>query len=157
MKRALRISACLLVVLLLSGCCGISRLKEVSVTSVGVAYIVPTSTRSLDAKLLLGINNPAMSFAVQQVSGAIRYQDRPLAHFQTAGLELQGKSEQVYELPCTVTLDPDASLLDLLILAAKRSLDGLKADIDVQAAIKKNGVLRAPITFKDLDISQFSK
>lgn len=158
MKRALRISAFLLVLALtVQGCCGLSRLKDLAVTSVGVAYIVPTSTRSMDAKLLLGIDNPAMSFAVQEVSGDIRYQDKPVAHFVTAGLELQGKSEQVYELPCTVTLDPGISLLDLLIIASRRSLEGLKADVQVQAALKKNGVLRAPFTYKDLDISQFSK
>ena len=156
MKRAFRISACLLALVLLLSC-GVSRVKDISITSVGVSYIVPTSTRSLDAKLLLGIDNPAISFAVQEVSGAIRYQDKPLAHFQTGGLELQGKSQQVYELPCTVTLDPDISLLDLLIIASKRSLEGLKADVDVQAALKKNGVLHKPVSFRDLDISQFSK
>ena len=158
MKRALRISAFLLVLALtVQGCCGLSRLKDLSVTSVGVAYIVPTSTRSMDAKLLLGIDNPAMSFAVQEVSGDIRYQEKPVAHFVTAGLELQGKAEQVYELPCTVELAEGASLLDILVIASRRTLDGLKADVSVQAALKKNGALRAPLTFKDLDLSSFSK
>lgn len=142
---------------LLLGGCGMSKVKDIAITSVGVGYIVPTSTRSMDAKLQLGIHNPAMSFAVEQVSGAIRYQDKTLAHFVTGGVELQGKSDQVYELPCTVTLDPEISILDLLVIASRHSLEGLKADVDVQAALKKNGVLKAPYSFKDLDISQFSK
>ena len=57
----------------------------------------------------------------------------------------------------TIVLDEGASILDVLVIAAKRSLDGLKADVNIQAAIRKNGVLRAPFKYKDLEISQFTK
>lgn len=137
--------------------CGLSKVKDISVTSVGVAYIVPTSARSVDAKLLIGINNPARSFAVEDVSGVIRYMDKPIAHFVSGPLELEGKAEQTYELPCTVVLDEGVSILEVLLIAAKGSLEGLKADVDIQGALKKNGVLRAPLSFRDLDISQFKK
>ena len=146
-----------LVAALLCCSCGMSKVKDISLTSVGIAYILPTSTRSMDSKLLLGIDNPAMSFAVQDITGTVRYQDKPIAHFTTGSMELQGKTEQVYELPCTIVLDEGASILDVLVIAAKRSLDGLKADVNIQAAIRKNGVLRAPFRYKDLDISQFTK
>ena len=145
-----------LVAALLVASCGYSKVKDISVTSVGVAYIVPTSSRSVDAKLLLTIDNPAPGFAVQEVSGVIRYQEKVIAHFVTTGpMELQGKTEALYNLPCTVSLDEGSSILEVLVIASKRSLQGLKADVSIQAAIGKNGVLRAPFTFKDLDISQF--
>ena len=147
----------LLVAVLMLSSCGMSKVKDISLSSVDIAYIVPTSMRSMDGKLLLGINNPAMSFAVQEVTGTIRYKQKPIAHFVTGGIELQGKTDQVYELPCTVELAEGASLLDILVIASKRSLDGLKADVSIQAALKKNGVLRAPFTFEDLDISSFTK
>ena len=137
--------------------CGVSKVKDISLTSVGLMYVVPTSTRSLDAKIRLGIDNPSMAFTVQEVTGSIRYQDKMLANFVTGPVSLEAKSVQEYELPCTVTLAEGASLLDLLIIASKRSLEGLKADVDVQAALKKNGVLRAPFKFRDLDISQFTQ
>jgi len=137
--------------------CGLSKVKEIAITNVGIAYIVPTSARSVDAKLLLEINNPARSVAVQEVTGTIRYNEKPIAHFTTGPLELQGKTEGTYELPCTVVLDEGASLLEVLLIAGKGSLEGLKADVDIQGALKKNGVLRAPISFRDLDISQFKK
>lgn len=111
----------------------------------------------MDAKLELGINNPAMGFAVQEVTGTVRYNEKELAHFMTGPLQLEGKSEQVYELPCTVTLAEGASLLDILIVASKGNLKGLKADVDVQAALKKNGVLRAPFRFRDLDLHELSQ
>ena len=55
--------------------CGLSKVKDIAITDVGVAYIVPTSARSVDAKLLLDIDNPARSLAVHEVSGVIRYND----------------------------------------------------------------------------------
>lgn len=137
--------------------CGVSKVKDISITSVGIMYVVPTSTRSMDAKLVLGINNPAMGFTVQEVTGTVRYEEKEIAHFKTGMVELQGKAEDVYELPCTVTLADGASLLDILVIASKRSLAGLKADVDVQAALKKNGVLRAPFSFRDLDIQELSQ
>lgn len=137
--------------------CGMSKVKDIAITSVGVDYIVPTSTRSVDAKLMLGINNPARKFAVQDISGVIRYQGKELAHFITGGMELDGESEKVYALPCTVTLADGVSILEVLVIASKGSLTGLTADVDIQAALRKNGVLRAPYHFKDLDISQFTK
>lgn len=156
--KALRYIGIFLVAAALLSSCGYSKVKDISLTSVGVAYIVPTSSRSVDAKLLLTINNPAPGFAVQEVSGLIRYQDKVIAHFVTSGpLELLGKAEAAYELPCTVRLDEGSSLLEVLVIASKGTLKNLKADVSIQAAIGKNGVLRAPFTFKDLDISQFNR
>lgn len=135
--------------------CGVSKVKDISLSSVDIAYAVPTSSRSMDAKLLLGINNPSISFTVQEITGTLRYQEKPIAHFHTGSVQLVGKSDQVYELPCTVTLDEGTSLLEILVIASRRTLEGLKADIDIQAALKKNGVLRAPYSFRDLDIATF--
>ena len=137
--------------------CGVSKVRDMSLTSVGIMYIVPTSARSMDAKLKLGINNPAMAFAVQEVTGTVRYNDKELAHFMTGPMQLEGKTEQVYELPCTITLAEGASLLDILIVASKGNLKGLKADVDIYAALKKNGVLRAPFRFRDLDLHELSQ
>ena len=134
--------------------CGVSKVRDMSLTSVGIMYIVPTSARSMDAKLELGINNPAMAFAVQEVTGTVRYNDRSEEH---TSMQLEGKTEQVYELPCTITLAEGASLLDILIVASKGNLKGLKADVDIYAALKKNGVLRAPFRFRDLDLHELSQ
>lgn len=156
MKTVRHIALLLLAALMLCGC-GVSKVKDISLTSVGIAYIVPTSMRSMDGKLLLGINNPAMAFAVSEVTGTVRYNDKPIVNFSTGSIELEAKSEKTYQLPCTVVLADGASLLDVLVIASKRSLQGLKADVDVQAALKKNGVMRAPFKFRDLDLSSFSK
>ena len=113
-----------------------SKVKDIAITSVGVSYIVPTSPRSVDAKLMLGIDNPARKFAVNHISGVIRYQGKDLAHFITGGMELEGNAEQVYALPCTVTLADGVSILEVLVIASKGSLTGLTADVDIQASGK---------------------
>ena len=153
--KAFRHIGIVIVAALVAVSCGVSKVKDIAVISFGVDYIVPTSTRSADAKLKLGIDNPAMAFAVQEITGAIKYNDKVIATFVTGGMELEGKAQQIYDLPCTVTLADGTSLLDVLVIASKQSLEGLKADFDVQAALKKNGVLRAPYSFRDVDISQF--
>lgn len=155
--KALRHIGIILVAALLACSCGMSKIKDISLVSASIKYAVPTSLRSMDAKLLLEINNPSIGFSVQEVSGTVRYNNKELAHIVTGPVDLQGKSQQVYELPCTVTLAEGASLLDILVVASKRSLSGLKADIDIQAALKKNGVLRAPFSFRDLDLQQLSQ
>lgn len=132
-------------------------MKDISLTSVGVSYIVPTSFRSMDAKLLLGVNNPAISFAVREISGTIYYKEKPIVDFMTGSMELEGKTEKVYELPCTVTLCEGASLLDILAIAARRSLQDLTADIDVHTGLKKHGAYHAPLKFRKLQLSRFSQ
>ena len=146
--------ACTLLTVFVSGC-GVSKVKDISVSSVGVKYLVPTSSRSMDAVLLLGLDNPSITFTVSDVEGAIRYYDRVLATFTAGELPVQAKSVQVYELPCTATLDDGVSLLDLLVIASKKSLDGMTADVRLHAKLK-NG-LGKTLNFNNLDLSQFTQ
>lgn len=147
---------CLFVITLLavSGC-AVTRIREIRATSVGVKYIVPTSTRSLDGVLLLGIDNPSISFTAQDVQGVVKSYGREIAHFTAGELPVQGKSVQVYELPCTATLSDKVSLLDLLAIASKRSMEGLTADVKLRVSLR--GGKGTTLTFNDLDLAQFSQ
>ena len=135
--------------------CGISRIKDISLQSVGVKYITPTSSRSLQGVLVLGIDNPAMTLNLTNVEGQVQYKGKPIAVFTTGELPLEGKSTRQYELPCTVTLAEGASLLDLVMIAARRSTEGLTADVQLHAALK-NG-LGKDLQFKELDLTQFTQ
>ena len=109
--------------------CGVAKLKDLKVTSVGVKYLVPTSSRSMDAVLLLGLDNPSISFTVEDVRGVVKYYDREMVHFTAGELPVQERSVQVYELPCTALLAEKVSLLDLLAIDAKRSMEGMTVDV----------------------------
>ena len=145
----------LLAVLFAVSGCAVTKIREIRVTSVGVKYIVPTSTRSLDGVLLLGIDNPSISFTAQDVQGVVKSYGREIAHFTAGQLPVQARSAQVYELPCTATLLDRVSLLDLLAIASKRSLEGMTVDVKLRLSLK--GGKGTTLTFNGLDLSQFSE
>ena len=101
--------------------CDVAKIKDLSVTSVGVKYLVPTSE---------------------------------IARFTAGELPVQARSVQVYELPCTAVLAEKVSLLDLLAIAARRSMEGLTADVKLRVSLK--GGKGTVLTFNGIDLSQFS-
>ncbi len=135
--------------------CAVTKIREIRITNVGVKYIVPTSSRSLDAVLLLGIDNPSISFTAQDVSGVVKQYGRELGKFTAGQLPVQAKSVQVYELPCTVALSEKVSLLDLLAIAARRSMEGMTADVKLRVSLK--GGKGTVLTFNGIDLAQFSE
>lgn len=143
-----------IVSLAVSGC-GIAKLRQMSVTSVGVKYLVPTSARSMDAVLLLGLDNPGISFTVEDVRGVVKQYNREMVQFTAGEVPVQGRSSQVYELPCTAVLSDQVSLLDLLALAAKRSLNGMTVDVKMRVKLKSGR--GTTLTFNDIDLSSFNQ
>ena len=153
--RKIGIGALLLVVLAAVSGCDVAKIKDLNVTSVGVKYLVPTSSRSMDAVLLLGLDNPSISFTVQDISGVVKHYDRELVRFTAGELPVQARSVQVYELPCTAVLSDKVSLLDLLAIAARRSMEGMKVDVKLRVSLK--GGKGTVLTFNGLDLSQLSE
>ena len=149
------LALCLVVTALAATGCGFSRIKDISVRSIGVKYITPTSARSLDGVLVLGIDNPAMSLDLSDIEGEVRYQGKPIALFTAGEIPLEGKTLKEYALPCSVRLADGASLLDLLRIAARYPCEGLMADVNVHVALKKGP--GTTLHFKDLDIQQFTQ
>ena len=80
---------------------------------------------------------------------------REIAHFTAGQLPVQARSAQVYELPCTATLMDRVSLLDLLAIASKRSLEGMTVDVKLRVSLK--GGKGTTLTFNGLDLAQFSE
>ena len=153
--RKLGIGALLLGILTGLWGCDVAKIKDLSVTSVGVKYLVPTSSRSMDAVLLLGLDNPSIAFTVTDVSGVVKHYDRELVRFTAGELPVQARSAQVYELPCTAVLSDKVSLLDLLAIAARRSMEGMTVDVKLRVSLK--GGKGTVLTFNGLDLSQFSQ
>ena len=84
--------------------CGVSKVKDIKINSFDVKYVTPTSARSLDAVLLVGIHNPAMKIIISGLEGTIKYGDREIAVVQAGTIPLEKKSDKVYEVPCTASL-----------------------------------------------------
>jgi hypothetical protein len=139
----------------LPGCSGVRKIKDIQVKSVGVKYLTPTSTRSVDAVLLLEIDKPAMGFILSDVDGTVKLGPREMGTFTAGELPLQGRSVQIYELPCTATISESVSLLEVLALISKGSLEGFTADVRLHAQLR-NGMGKT-LEFKDLDIEKLAK
>ncbi|MBR6306331.1 MAG: LEA type 2 family protein [Bacteroidales bacterium] len=153
MKRLLHI-VLLVVTVITATSCGVSKVKDIKITSVDFKYITPTSSRSLDAVLLLGIDNPAPAINVSSLEGTVSYGGREIATVTADGIMLQKKSSQVYELPCSASLVDGVSLLSLLPIFAG-SPNGLTANVRLHAAIK-NGP-GTDLVFNDLNILNFTR
>jgi hypothetical protein len=153
--RKIGLLCLLLTALLAVSGCAVTKIREIRLTSAGVKYIVPTSTRSVDGVLLLGIDNPSISFTAQDVEGVVKYYGREMAHFSAGALPVQARSVQVYELPCTAALADKVSLLDLLALGARRSMEGMTVDVKLRVSLGRGrGTV---LTFNNIDLSQFSQ
>ena len=139
--------------LAVTGCGNLRQLKDIQVNHVGVN--APTSARSVDAVLLLEIDNPAMGLTLSNVDGTVRKDGEVLGYFTAGELPLQGKSVQVYELPCTATIADNISLVRILGLIAQMSLDGMTVDITLHVKLD-NGMGRN-LTFNDLALSQLTE
>jgi hypothetical protein len=153
--RKIGLWALALATLLVVSGCGISKIRQIRITSVGVKYVVPTSSRSVDGVLLLGIDNPSISFTAQDVQGVVKSYGRELARFTAGELPVQARSVQVYELPCTAALSEKVSLLDLLAFASKRSMEGMTVDVKLRVSLGRGK--GTTLTFNDIDLSQFSQ
>lgn len=154
-KNILRILMLTVLLSVLSACSGISKLKDVKITSVGVKYFVPTSLKSGEGVLTLGIDNPAMDFTISDVDGVVRRGERPLGYLTAGKLNLKAKSSETYELPCTATLADGVSVVEILTLASKKDLEDLAADINLRLTLP-NGIGKT-LTFNDLDLKNLAK
>ena len=138
-----------LALLLAGGCNTVEKIKNIRVTSATLASLTPTGFRSLEATFLVGIDNPATSVTIDRLEGMIHADEKEFARFETtSGIQLAGKSEQVYEVPCTVSLCEGFTVLHVFALMETQKLDDLT--VDVVARVRVKGI---PKTLRYTDIS----
>ena len=150
----LRLAAAVVAAVLALAVTGCSKIKEISVTSIGVKYITPVSSRSVEGVLLLGVDNPAMGFTVSNVDGVVHYYDKTMGFLTAGTIPVMARTSQVYELPCTATLAQDVSILDVLAIAARRSLEGATADVTLNISLSNGRRKGIKLKFKNIDLGQ---
>ena len=160
MKRILHILQRLVLVAVVAASvssCYLTKIKDLDISSFGIKYVVPSSVNALSGVLLLGVDNPSISFTVTSLDGVIMCDGQPLVYVDAGEVPVQRRSIQVYEVPCTVTLAVGVSYLDVLVKVSRRtpSLAGFTANANLHVKLK-NGK-GTTLTFKDLDLSQFTQ
>lgn len=139
----------------LGGCAGISKVKDIRVTSCGVESYSLKGLRSIDAVLAIGIDNPAMAFTVTDLNGILKLNGEDVAFYSADTVRVDKKSSKVYDVPCRATLSESVSLMQALQIARKGSLEGLTTDIEAKVKLK-NGSGKT-LKFKDLDLKEMAE
>lgn len=150
MKRKIELLLLALVILLTSGCNSIQKLKNIRVTSATIDSVTPTGFRSLDAKLLIGLDNPAMQFTIEDVSGVLYYKAKPYVDFSAEPVTVKAKTAAVYELNASAFLKPEVTLLEVMRLA--KNYDLADFTIDINATVKLRSGVGKALTFKDMNL-----
>ena len=133
-RKLFLLLACLAVTILSSTSCASSFRKKVHIQSYGVKYVVPTSARSADIVLKVGVENETVGFSVTDIHGVIKMDEESIATFTAQDVALKGKTTEVYEVPVQAELCEGVSIIRILLMAGMGETDGLSADIDARVA-----------------------
>ena len=145
----------LLACAVLSGCSGLSKVKDVKVTSCGLESYSLKGLRSVDAVLAVGIDNPTFAFKVMDVSGTVKYNGEDFATYTADTVSVEKKCSKVYDLPCSATLSDGVSLKQLMQIAKKGSLEGFTTD--VTATVKLKSGAGKTFKFKNIDLNELAE
>ena len=143
-RKLFLLVACLAVTLLSSSCASSFR-KKVHIQSYGVKYVVPTSARTADVMLQVGVENETVGFSVTDIHGVIKMDQDSIATFTAEDIALKGKSTEVYDVPVQAELCEGVSIIRILLMVGAGETEGLSADIDarvVKAGIPKSFSVR---------------
>lgn len=136
----------------LSGC---KDINDIRITSCELVSISPKGFRSADAVLAIGIYNPVAAFTVSDLKGVIFRESGTAATFSAGTVNVEGKKEGVYRLPCTAEIDKNVSLMELAALAASQDLSGYKVNIEFNVALGKGRSHK--LHFDNIEISDLLK
>lgn len=154
MRRALKIAVLMLAAaLLLSGC--VSKYKKIKVSSFNIESVVPTSLRSCNAVLVVGIDNPAPAFQVKEIEATLK---RDGAVFGTATgetISVDGKCNREYRIPVQAQLAEGVGIMQLY--AAYRSFNPEDFVLDLHARAVLAGDIGKTIEYYDVPLTKFIK
>lgn len=145
----------LLACAVLSGCSGLSKVKDIKVTSCGLESYSLKGLRSVDAVLAVGIDNPTFAFKVMDVSGTVKYNGEDFATYTADTVSVEKKCSKVYDLPCSATLSDGVSLNQLMQIAKKGNLEGFTTD--VTATVKLKSGAGKTFKFKNIDLNELAE
>lgn len=145
----------LLACAVLSGCSGLSKVKDIKVTSCGLESYSLKGLRSVDAVLAVGIDNPTFAFKVMDVSGTVKYNGEDFATYTADTVSVEKKCSKVYDLPCSATLSDGVSLKQLMQIAKKGSLEGFTTD--VTATVKLKSGAGKTFKFRNIDLNELAE
>jgi hypothetical protein len=136
----------------LTGCSDIQKVKEINVTSLTIEKISPAGLRGLDVYLAAGIDNPSIQIGLTEINGSLTHSGKVLGRLAMDPVTIYGKSAEIYHLKANVSLDKEATFRDLMLLTDPQKLYECMVNISVRAVLK-NG-MSIPIELKDIPLKK---
>ena len=154
MKRIAKISLLLLLAaFILTGC--VSKYKKIKVSSFEVESVVPSSLRSANVVVAVGINNPAPAFQVRDIEATVKQNGNVMGLVTGEPVSVDGKCERVYRIPLQAQLAEGVGLMQLL--ATYKSFNPEEFTIDLHARANVAGKIGKDIDYKDVPLTKFMK
>lgn len=135
MKRTILAAIIAILAVCLTGC---SKAGDIKVTSCDLVSLSPAGLRSIDGTVAVGIHNPIFGFKVTGTSGKVYYKGSELVDFTVDDFDVNGKSDEKYNLTGHASLARGVSLLSVLGLA--RNINAADYTVDVSATVKAKGL-----------------
>lgn len=154
MKRVVKISLLLLLAaFMLTGC--VSKYKKIKVSSFELESVVPSSLRSANVVVAVGINNPAPAFQVRDIEATVKQNGNVMGLVTGEPVSIDGKCDRVYRIPLQAQLAEGVGLMQLL--ATYKSFNPEEFTIDLHARANVAGKIGKDIDYKDVPLSKFLK
>ena len=154
MKRIVKLSLLLLLAaFMLTGC--VSKYKKIKVSSFELESVVPSSLRSANVVVAVGIDNPAPSFEVRDIEATVKQNGNVMGLVTCEPVNVDGKCNRVYRIPLQAQLADGVSLMQLL--ATYSNFNPEEFTIDLHARANVAGKVGKDIDYKDVPLTKFMK
>lgn len=151
--RQILVFLALAIVLCLSSGC--NKFKDIKVTGAKLESIRPAGLKSVHGTVLVGIDNPTMSFTIKDIEGKVRRKGSPFCSFAADGITVAKKCDDWYRMNGTVMLDPSVSVISILSLVNNFNPDDYTVDLSMRVKLKNGPAAR--INKKDIPARWFLK
>lgn len=152
-KRSLYVLVLLVAMSLSFSSC--SKFKQIRPVSADIESIMPSGLRSVVVNIIAEIDNPAAQVTLTDINGDLEHSGKILGRVAVDPFILKAKMTDKYHLRATVTLDQQASLMDVLALTRDNAIDDCIANIYFKVTLK--GGLSKKMAFERVPLKSLMK
>ena len=134
--------------LCLSGC---GDIRDLEVTSVEIESIAPNGLRGVNVWLAVGIDNPAFQVGLSEIEGSLKLSGKVLGRMTMDPFTLRARSAEVYHFRTSLNIEQGVTLVEILSLMDKETLNQCLVDVSVKATLK--GGVSKRLKFNDIPLT----
>lgn len=135
--------------LVLCSCAG--NFKDIRVTSCKLTSLKPSGLARIEARVEVGIDNPAAELHLTGIEGLASFKGEPCINLEADDIILKGRAEGKYDIVIRGQLNSDFNFVQLLgLIGDSQKLNDVTLDVSCRASLS-NG-LGKKIEYKDIPL-----